>query len=317
MLAKLFNNISIPSLARAIFFSALFAILSVLWISPAGDSLVMAISDGEILPWGYKLCMVLSVVLVAFGLNTGINIIGFLKQDYQFLVVYTLLVLGMLITGGGSIELILSLSLGALMFYRLLQLVETIDPSYILFDSGVLLALSTLLIPESAFLLLIIWLATFNFGHGGVRTFLMPLMGAAGLYFMVFTFLYWLTDINLLDFMVDRFASLQFGFHLKNTRNAIVYIPFLIVCIPALLETAQIYGKANVKKRQVFTLLMVISVLIILAGTFVKNSPNLWIWLSIPMSALVVNLIHYRKKNWQKDIFYLLLISFLALSILV
>ena len=317
MLAKLFNNISIPSLARAIFFSALLAILSVLWISPVRESLEVGLFNGEMLPWAYKSCIAVLAVLVAFGLNSGINSIGFLKQDYQFIVVYTLLVLGMLITGVGSIELILSLPLGALMLYRLLQLVETIEPSYILFDSGVLLALMSLLVPESVFLLLIIWVATFNFGHGGVRTFLMPLMGAAGLYFMAFTFLYWLTDINLLGFMMDRFTSLEFGFHLKDTRNSIVYLPFLIVCIPALLETAQIYGKANVKKRQVFTFLMVISVLIILAGTFVKNSPNLWIWLSIPMSALLVNLIHYRKKNWQKDIFYLLMICFLALSVLV
>ena len=317
MLAKLFNNISIPSLARAVIFAVLVSVLSVIWLASTQEELVIGLFDVDVSLAMYKGLLPVIVLAVAFGLNSGINYVGFLKQDYQFLPVFVLLTLGMFMAGSGSIELLLSLPLGTLLFYRLLMLVGAVDPSYILFDSGVLLGLMTMLLPESAFFLLIIWIATFNFGHAGLRTFIMPVLGLAAIYFMISTLLFWLSDIDGPGYLMERFSGLEIGFHFRDIRHVWVYIPLVLACIPALLETAQVYGKANVKKRQVFTFFLVVSLLLIAAGTFVEESENLWIWLSIPISALIVNLIHYRQKNWQKDIFYLLLLIFVALSVLV
>lgn len=316
MLAKLFNNISIPSLGRALVASILAAVLAVIWL-PAGQSqLLIHFFDLEVSLLWFRILTVIITVGVAFGINSGINAIGFLKSDYQFIPVFTLLILPMLTSGGGNIELLLALPLGAFIVLRLLMLVSTIDPSYILFDSGVALGVISLLVPEMSFLILVIWLAIFNFGHAGVRTFLMPLMGAAAIYFMSFTVIYWLADINGIDFMIDRFRDINMGFHFRDIEKFWVYIPLLMTAIPALFETAQIYGKASVQKRQIFTFFLAVSGLLILAGTYVEHSFYLWIWLSIPFASLIVNLIHYRKKSWQKDIHYVLLIIFLALSIL-
>lgn len=315
MLAKLFDNISIPSLARALLFAVLVSVLSILWISPSPEDLRIVLFQFDVSPVLFKVLLVTVIVAVAFGLNSGVNAVGFLKQDYQLLPVFVLLTLAMFIAGPGSVELLLALPLGAVLVYRLLMLVGTIDPSYILFDSGVLIGLMTMLVPESAFLFIVIWLATFNFGHAGLRTFIMPVIGLSGVYFMISTLLYWLTDISGPEYLLGRFREVDMGFHFDDTRNVWVYIPLLAAVVPALLETAQVYGKANVKKRQVFTFFMVFSLVMVVAGTFVKQSSNLWIWLSIPLSALVVNLIHYRQKKWQKDVFYVLLIAFLVLSV--
>ncbi|WP_417600896.1 DUF6427 family protein [Owenweeksia hongkongensis] len=316
MLAKLFNNISIPSLVRALVASLAAAVLAVIWLGAENAQLKIHFFDVEISLFWFKVLMIIFTAGVAFGINSGINSIGFLKNDYQYLPVFTLLCLPMLTSGGGDIELLLTLPLGSFLVLRLLMLVSTVDPSYILFDAGVALGIVTILVPEMCFLLLVIWLAIFNFGHGGVRTFLMPIMGAAAIYFMTFTVLYWLAGINGIRFMIERFSSINLGFHFRDIEKLWVYIPLAIAAVPAFIETAQIYGKASVQKRQVFTFLLAMSGLLVLAGTYVENSFDLWIWLSIPLAALVVNLIHYRKKAWQKDLYYLLLIIFLALSIL-
>jgi len=316
MLAKLFNNISIPSLGRALAASLLASILAVVWISAGQAQLKIHFFDVEASLIWFKILVVIITIGVAFGFNSGINSIGFLKNDYQFLPVFTLLVLPMLLSAGGNLELLLTLPIGAFMFLRLLMLVSTVDPSYILFDSGVTLGIITILVPEMCFLLLVIWLAIFNFGHGGVRTFLMPILGSAAIYFMTFTVLYWLADINGIEYMTARFSAINFGFHFRDIEKLWVYIPLVLAAIPAYIETAQIYGKASVQKRQIFTFLIAVSALLVLTGTYIEHSFDLWIWLSIPFGALIVNLIHYRKKAWQKDMYYLLLMIFLALSII-
>lgn len=316
MLAKLFNNISIPSLGRALVVSLIAAILAVAWLSGDGAQLQIQLLDFTISVLWFKMLTVIITVGVALGLNSGINAVGFLKNDYQFLPVFALLTLPMLLSKGADVELLLTLPIGAYMFLRLLMLVSAIDPSYILFDAGVALGIMTILVPELCFLLLVVWLAIFNFGHAGVRTFLMPIIGAAAIYFMSFTLLFWLVDINGIEFMTTRLGNIALGFHFRDIENLWLYIPLAIAVIPALFETAQIYGKASVQKRQIFTFLLSMSALLFLAGTYIEHIFDLWLWLSIPFAALVVNLIHYRKKSWQKDVYYLLLIAFLTLSII-
>lgn len=317
MLATLFNNISIPSLARALIFTVLCAVLSAWWAVVPQEGLRLAVLHMDVAPWLYTLLLALLPVAVGYGLNSGINASGYLKQSYQFLPVYAMLTLGLFIVAEGSVELLIALPLGALLVYRLIVLVKSINPSYILFDTGVLTGIMALLVPETAFFLILIWLATFNFGHGGFRTMLMPIMGVGAVYFIVFALLYWMAGFNGIEYLMHRYSEMQLGFHLKDTQHALVYIPLILLIIPALLETAQIYGKASVQKRQLFTFLVEASLLIVIAGTFVENSPNLWVWLSIPLAILVVNLINYRKKRWQKDLVYVMLIAFLALSLLV
>jgi len=317
MLAKLFNNISIPSLARALFFAVLSSVLAAVWSNIPYQGLALVVIEAEVAPWVYRLMVAVIPVVVGYALNSGINASGFLKQSYQFLPVYTMLTLGLFLVAEGSFELLTALPLGAILVYRLIVLVKSINPSYILFDTGVLTGIMALLVPEAACFLVLIWLATFNFGHGGVRTFLMPVMGAGAVYFLAFPLLYWISGSNGVEFLINRYSAMEFGFHLKDTKHALVYIPLILVIVPSLLETVQVYGKASVQKRQLFTFLVEAALLIVIGGTFVKNSPNLWVWLSIPLAILVVNLINYRKKKWQKDLVYLMLIAFLALSLLV
>lgn len=314
MLAKLFNNISIQSLIRALLFSVM--VLIAAWIIPETGRATL-----HILAWHWEVSETLHNVILAllligisWRLNSRINDIGFLKNDYQLMPVLMLLFTPVLFENG-SMELILVLPLGIFLATRLFQLVQTVDPSFILFDSGVLLALMTLLVPESIFFLLIIWIATLNFGHLSVRTFLMPHIGMAGVYFMLFTLLYWIFDINVLPIFWEGFMSLRPAFELNDFTGFWVYLPLLLVALPAFLETSQVYGKASVKKRQIFTFLTLYFLVALLAGLLIQSKADAWIWLLLPLAIFVVNLLHYLRKNWHKNIVYLLLILFLFLSL--
>ncbi len=315
MLAKLFNNISIQSLIRALFLSVVVLALC-WWISNP------FVGPFDILSWqwvmgGVLQKLILSAILlfVALFLNSRTNSLGFLKNDYQLIPVM-MLMLSPLFFELQSLELALAFCLGIFLLTRLLELVQTVDPSYILFDSGVLLALMVILVPESLFFILLIWIATLNFGHLTVRTFMMPLMGISAMYFMLFTLLHWIFDVNALGTLISEVGSLRPHFEVADFSQWWVYLPLAILVPPAFLETVQVYGKASVRKRQIFTFLMLVMLIALVVGLLVPHPANAWIWLLLPLAVFVVNLIHYLRKSWHKDLVYLMLISYLFLSLL-
>lgn len=315
MLAKLFNNISIQSLIRALIFSLL--VLLTAWLM--GDVKTVTL---DVLIWEWpmhevvlKLLLSLSLLGSAVWINSRINDSGFLKNDYQLIPVL-MLVLTPVLFQMEHLAFLFLLPIGAVFHTRLFQLTETSDPSFILFDSGVLVALMSFLAPESAFLLLIVWVATLNFGHLTVRTFLMPLIGISATCFMLFTVLFWVFDMNVLEDYLASFIGMITTFDGRVFSRAWVFIPLVLIALPALLETSHVYGKANVRKRQIFTFLTTYLLLTAAAGFFVELKANVWIWLLIPFAIFTVNLLNYIKKGWRKNIVFVLLILFLVLSFL-
>ncbi len=315
MLAKLFNNISIQSLIRALIFALL--VLIAAWLMADINEVALSI-----LVWEWPLSSILIKILLSASLvasvvwlNSRINDSGFLKNDYQLIPVLMLILTPVVFTMD-HLDLMILLPLGAVFHTRLFQLAETSEPSFILFDTGVLVALMTLLAPETAFFLVIVWVATLNFGHLTVRTFLMPLIGISATCFMLFTVLYWVFDVNVLKDYLLGFVGMTGSFNLEGFRGIWVYTPLVAVALPALLETTHVYGKANVRKRQIFTFLTTYFLLTAAAGFFVTQKANVWIWLLIPLAIFTVNLLHYTRKDWKKNIVFVLLMLFLALSFL-
>ncbi len=312
MLAKLFNNISIQSLIRAglfVFILLLFAA----FFSPT------RVANLAVLDWEFSFSqvylqalIVLCLPIVFWLFNHRVNTIGFLKLDYQLLVVLCLLI-GPLLMQINNAGYVITFVLGMFLLMRLFEMVSTIDPAYILFDAGVFVAIMSLLVPETTFLLLIIWLATLTFGQLNIKTLLMPLLAIIAVYFMVFTILYWLFQYNAFEALIQNYQNMTFGFDVSITENGWVLTPLVIVAFMALAETMQVYGKANVKKRQIFTFLLTFFLLSAVAGFTMGQSDLRKIWPLIPMAFFTVNLIHYQRKEWLKTSVYGLLLLFFIL----
>ena len=79
----------------------------------------------------------------------------------------------------------------------------------------------------------------------------------------------------------------------------------------------QVYGKANVLKRQIFTFLSLFFVLFLLGGAFLNEYTTLWMWVHWPLAIFLVNLIHYLRKAWMKDLVYVFLILYVLLFLFV
>lgn len=315
MLAKLFNNISIQSLVRAMFFVMLM-ILSAWLLVP------VPLVELSLLAWDvgfsavlFKSLLAVDLVVFSWYFNSRINKVGFLKNDYQLIPVLGLMLTPVLFQVADP-ELLLLLPLGLFILIRLFELVETINPSYILFDSGVLVALMTIIAPECSFFLLLIWIATLNFGHLTVRTFLMPVIGISAILFMLFTLLYWIFGLNAFELYISNFQHLKPGYHPGGFEYWWEFIPVVLLALPAFLETVQVYGKASVKKRQIFTFLIVLMLASAAAGFFMRKHAIGWVWVLMPLAIFFVNLLHYQRKNWHKNLVYGFLMLALFLSLL-
>ena len=171
MLAKLFNNISVQSLIRAAIAAYIWLIIAAL-ISPVQPANLAFLSfsielSGALL----RVFVVVLVPVICWWFNHRVNAIGLLKHDFQLLALMPLLLAPWLLLLSNLAALI-AFFMAIVLLVRLFELVNTIDPKYILFDSGVLVALMALIVPETAFFLILIWIASINFGQINFKTFL-------------------------------------------------------------------------------------------------------------------------------------------------
>lgn len=313
MLAKLFNNISIQSLVRAMGFSLL-SILAITLAEPVSDaSFTFGAEVYEISGFWYKGILGFVLFISGWWLNSSINRLGFLKNDYQFWPVFTLLSLPLFFFTT-ALEYVLVIPFGILLLLRLLSISKKTESAYALFDAGTLTGIMTVLIPESILFILIAWVAVLSFGRIHFRAFLMPLVGLLAVWFVIFTVMFWLADQEVADMVPALLAAVKIGVSPRiSDPNWWKSLPMILAAIPAFFEMLQVYGKANNFKRQTFTFLLMFFLLFLVAGVFVKEHSRLWMWLGIPLSVFIVNLIHYLRKAWFKDIIYGLLILALVL----
>ncbi len=314
MFARLFHNISIQSLIRAIIFC---------WVLGAGFFVVLPqksfefsfLANSSQIPfWLFGGGMILSVFVSGFLLNSLVNKIGFLKSDYQLLPIFSLLAFPWLFMAQ-SATLLIVLPLLSLFFIRLLSLVNIGNPAYVLFDTGVIISGLTLFYPEAIWLVLVIWWAAANFGYFNSRSFFIPLLGIAFLYIILFSLLLLIgyTDVGRTFF--SSWSSLIPIWPKVSWEDLKWFIPLLLIGGRAIIENFQVYGKANVAKRQVFTFLSISLLYIVLIGGFSDNHLQTWFWMLVPLSVFCANLLQYQAKTWHKELsyFWLLLYAMLVL----
>lgn len=315
MLARLFSNISVQSLIRAILFSLILAALSALHWSAFNTTWQL-----PHLLWTFHPALLYTILLIGLPLsawffNAATNALGFLKNDYQFIAIFSLLWLSFFLLAPSFRQIIL-MPLGIWLIIRLLSLVQKVDPSQVLFDTGVICGIMTLIAPSSLFFLLVIWIATLNYGHMRFRTFLMPVVGMLALWFMIFSVLYFFSSTSFTEIIKLRFDELINEMGIIHFTQWHVLLPASVSVIFALFETTQVYGKASVLKRQTYTFLTLFLILSILLAIITRTGYLILSWTAIPLGCFLVNLVHYSRKRWQKEMVYVLLLASFLLVLL-
>lgn len=310
MLAKLFDDIGIASLIRSLSLSILLLLLVYFLSGPEEVSLSL-LQFRWTLPGFWSVVIGLPVlILSSLWFNSAINAIPLFKADYQVNFVASILLIPILITGG-SLNPVLMLPLVVLFLIKQLALAENPGISLLLFDSGTLIGMMLFLEPLSLIMLLVVWLGLINYGHFGLKQLLMPLTGLLAVWFMAGALLYWFGGTEELRTAFASLAELPFGRMPEFENSLWRAIPLLILLLPALLRLAAVYGKAKILQRQSYGFLLLFMFLLLIGGALFYKTTGLWIWMALPMAALVVNLVKGINKNWMKDLVYLTLLSYL------
>lgn len=315
MLANLFKDIGVLSVGRALFASLLVLLGYVIFFPVEEASFEMASQSWRVSPLIYKISLVLTILLTAWWFNQRINNFGFLKNDLQSTPIFVLLALPIL-SVDARLEYLLILPGGLFLTSRLLSMAWGAVQQYVLFDVGVLTGLMVLLVPESLIIIAIAWLGIMNFGSFYFRSLLMPLTGLLAIWFLLFSFAWLYFGIPLSEQLQLVFGDFQLAFDQAELSDyGWRYLPLLLLLLPALFQTVQVYTKANMYKKQVFSFMLIMLLIILAAGLFVENNLGLLLWLCFPFTVLLSNLVHYSKKWWTKDLVYLGLLGFLLLSL--
>lgn len=303
MLAKLFGNISLAALVRALVV-ALISVVVALFLKPTGAGEFHLAAESFTVPAAaYIVAFILVVVICGLWLNNAFNDLEVLKGNYHVMPLFAWMVIPF--ACGASLDLLMCLPLVLLMLLRLISLAGTTRLDYVLFDTGVLTGIMVLLVPEAIVFILLAWLAILVFRTLFFRALLMPVVGLVAIWFMIFTVMYFISGNSLFVLLNDLLDELQWHFALPDLSiNPWALIPLGLVLLPAGLELLQLYAKANVFKKQVFNFLIFFVLLVFVASFFVKNSVYLISWLCLPLSIWVANLVIYTKKGWRKDLVY-------------
>ncbi len=316
MLANLFKDISIASLGRAVGFTILSLLVAIFFLRPLSPTMSFLQLQWQVAPALYFSLMVLVVVGSGWWLNQSINAISFLKNDFQLLPIFGL-VFTAVVTQDPRVEYLLLLPVGVFLLLRLLSLTRGAPHTYVLFDAGVITGLMALFVPESLVFVVIAWLAILNFGAVYFRAFLMPVMGVCAVWFMLFSYFYLAHGYGLAYQWEVVFGELEMQLDLNEWgEQSWRYLPLLALMLPAFYQTLQVYSKANVLKKQAFSFMLLMLLILFAAGLLIEDNLRLYLWLTIPVSVLLSNLIHYSRKWWQKDLVYLGLILFLIFRFL-
>lgn len=308
MLSKLFEDISLASLVRAWVFSLGLAAMLLL-LPGVGPSAELSWPYST---WWYWTLLIVAGVVGAWWLNASFLALGFVKRDYQLIPLLSLLLWPCLMAFPDW-ELLLCWPLGILVILRLLSLSVAPDYSYVLFDAGNLIGLMSIFVPESLILLPVCWLAMLSFGQLFLRGLLMPVVGILAVWFMAFALFFAWGEQSFVSFMLEGFSTIELFWRPQAMAEYWRFIPLLVLLLPALLEITQVYAKADVQKRQTFVFFLLAALVFFLGGGFLADPQRVWLWLNIPLGLFVLNLVHYLRKPWWRDISYLLLLLYVFL----
>ena len=312
MLAKLFDDISIASLIRSLVLAMLLFLALFLLVNPAAGEL-------QVLNWRWEIpaiwlaligIPILSVSVIWF--NSSLIAIPLLKSDYQPGIVAAILMIPVLVTEA-SLNLVLLIPFMVLLLSKLFTLAERPEISFVLFDAGTIIGLMLFLEPMSLFLILLIWLGLINYGRFGLKELLIPLVGLGAVWLLTGSIIYWNSGMEELEFVFRGLVRYPFGVLPKWNEDLWRAIPLIILFIPSMLQLLNVYSKVKVLQRQSLGLMLLYFAVVLIVGAVFYKTDGLWIWMALPLAVFIVNLIQSLRKNWMKDLIYLVLLAYLIL----
>jgi hypothetical protein len=304
MFAKLFDDISVRSLANAIGFSAL--TLGFLFFLPFEPLMFQM--------WGYTFsymqwfsyAVVISIVFgVSFAFNEFTNRAYLFKGQNHLLICFVLLSFTTLLAPQ-TYPYVVSLPLGLLFFLKLSGLFSNKNTRFISFDAGLLAGFFSLVYPPALLLIPIQIVLTLFLGKLGPRQLIIIILGVcAGVSFPAFVGSWfgsnllspWWQGILSINFSISAYQHLSYG----------TLIPLALAIFIAFFNLPLLINKANMQQKAAYTFWYLGMLLCLLPLLVLNHKPLFMGFLIFPLAWVFSKVLSENSNKWLRDSIYLLL----------
>jgi hypothetical protein len=266
----------------------------------------------------YAFSPALNVLLAAVLVLAQALLLNYLINFYNLLGKPTFLPALMFVTLSGLFTPFLTLSAPLIcnflliwMLYKLFSLYKGEDAKSTVYDTGMIVALGTLIYFPFIYLFLVIWLALILFKPFNWREWVAGILGYATVFFFLAVFYYW--NDRLKGFYgIWRPLGTKFPDHISiNSYNYLLLIPVIVILVLCFFKLQQNFFKSYVQTRKSFQLLFFI--FLIAAFSFYVNAAfhlNHFLLCIAPAAVFFAYFFLYATRKWfYESLFLLLLIS--------
>jgi len=191
---------------------------------------------------------------------------------------------------------------------NLLSLHEHNNTSQKLFNTGLLLGISSVIYPFTILYIILIFLGIVIYGADNWRQWIIPILGIAIPYYILFSWYFWFDGLdyfwNTYFLNTLHFSAVSFY---TSIVTSVVWGVFALLTFFSMANFFQNRGsqRPDVRKGYLMAYLsLIIGILIALVGT-IKNGQELIILL-LPMSVIWAKYIQHQKKDFYKSIFIII-----------
>ncbi|HAD97713.1 MAG TPA: hypothetical protein DCG19_09930 [Cryomorphaceae bacterium] len=316
MLARLFNNLTVQSLASALLMSFMVVgVASFLHLYTPAELFIGGWSV-TISPFVFRLSVTLLIPLYSTWFNGLLIRQGFLKGHH-----YMIPILSIVLWLFGCYEnypsVLLILPLLILLIGQVLSLITAgSGVLQIIFNIGFLTGIGSVFFPPILVFLVVCWVSVILFGHFNLRSVIIPVVGLAAFYFLMYTGYFFFTDQSFKEVLWEMLIQYRLSTLDLDIMAIWPYFFLTIAVLMSLLEYIKALNHAKIQKRQFLNFNAALLVLGLALFIPIQSPWAGEIIMAFPVAVFLSNLVQYVNKWWMKDLVYLSLIVTLVFVVL-
>jgi hypothetical protein len=199
---------------------------------------------------------------------------------------------------------------------NLLRMSHESKPSLKLFNTGFLIGIAALVYPYMSMYMILVYTSIIIFGSDGWRNWVMPLFGFIVTYYLLFTYLFVIDDV---EFLKAKFQAITFNSEnislLKNRQSAVAWAIIFAMTLWSTKDYSLNSHRQKIDTKKAYTLnylSLLIGLFVIIFGN-IKTGAEL-IVLLFPIAAIWSKYLQHLKKTWTKEVYFYLVILAITIS---
>ncbi len=308
MLARLFNNLSVQSLAASLIVSFLLIGVGVFFNDFHYTTMKLPGFTIQVAPVIFQYSSLILIPVFSAWFNSVLISNGHLKGSHYLVPILSVCIY-LFAAYSNQPAMLLATPLIIVIFQHFFAMIKaTAGVLHILFNISFLAGLLSFYFPPALIFILLCWAAALLFGHFNLRTFLVPVIGLFAFYFLVFSLYFFFTPFSFIEEFWNLLSLYSWRGFDWDWNSLWPFGFLLLVMLMAIAEYAKALNYAKIQKRQFLNFNMVLIVLGCLLAIIWKGPWASMIITAFGVSVFLSNLVQYVSRWWLKDLVYLSLI---------